>query len=86
MVLELSDGKVTVLLETEGTRPSRPPSKSEVTFNKYGDTYVLREIWDAEAQSGAVMVSSRAEKRHEKANGKATQQGVPATKSPKGKK
>ena len=80
-ILRLSNGKVSVLLETEGDRPSRPPSKTEVTFNKYGDTYVLHEIVDPEAQAGAVMLPLHAEKRHQKAHGTPTAHTVTASKT-----
>jgi hypothetical protein len=82
-ILELSNGKVSVLLDTEADRPARTPSKTEVTFNKYGNTYVLHEIVDPEAQGGAVILPSHAEKRHQKAHGTATPQAVPASKTPR---
>ena len=82
-VLELSNGKVSVLLDTEADRPSRMPSKTEVTFNKYGNTYILHEIVDPEAQGGAVVLPVRAEKRHQKAHGTPTAQAVPASKTSK---
>ena len=82
-VLELSNGKVSVLLDTEADRPSRMPSKTEVTFNKYGNTYVLHEIVDPEAQGGAIVVPARAEKRHQKAHGTPTAQTVPASRTSK---
>jgi hypothetical protein len=82
-VLELSNGKVSVLLDTEGDQPGRAPSKTEVTFNKYGNTYVLHEIVDPEAQGGAVILPSHAEKRHQKAHGTPTPQAVAASKTPK---
>jgi hypothetical protein len=82
-VLEISNGKVSVLLDTEGDQPATSPSKTEVTFNKYGDTYVLHEIFDAEAQGGAIVLPAHAEKRHQKAHGTPTAQAVPASKSSK---
>jgi hypothetical protein len=54
-----------------------------VTFNKYGNTYVLHEIVDPEAQGGAVILPSHAEKRHQKAHGTPTPQAVAASKTPK---
>jgi hypothetical protein len=83
MVLELTNGRVSVLLETNGESLERPPAKSEVRFNKYGDTYVLHEILDADAQTGAVIVPSRAEKRHQKGSGKPTQHSLATTKTAK---
>jgi hypothetical protein len=82
-ILELSNGRVSVLLATEGDRPSRMPSNAEVTFNKYGNTYVLHEIVDPAAEGGAVMLPSHAEKRHQKAHGTPTPQTVPASKTTK---
>jgi hypothetical protein len=54
-----------------------------VTFNKYGNTYVLHEIVDPEAQGGAVILPSHAEQRHQKAHGTPTPQAVAASKTPK---
>jgi hypothetical protein len=82
-VLELSNGKVSVLLDTQGDQPARAPSKTAVTFNKYGNTYVLHEILDPEAQGGAVMLPLHAEKRHQKTHGAPTPQVVAASKTPK---
>lgn len=82
-VLELSNGKVSVLLDTEGDQPARAPSKTEVTFNKYGNTYVLHEILDPEAQGGAIVLPSHAEKRHQKADSTPTPHAVQASKTPK---
>ena len=81
-VLELSNGKVSVLLETQADRPARMPSKTEVTFNKYGNAYVLHEIVDPEAQGGAVILPLHAEKRHQKAHGTPTPQAVVASRIP----
>ena len=82
-VLELSNGKVSVLLDTQADQPARTPSKTEVTFNKYGNTYVMHEIVDPAAQGGAVILPSHAEKRHQKAHGTPTPQAVPASKTAK---
>jgi hypothetical protein len=79
-VLQLSNGKVSVLLETEPDRPAATPSKLEVKFNKYGNTYVMHEILDPSAQRGAVILPLRAEKRHQKAEGPSTRHAVPASK------
>ena len=83
MLLELSNGKVTVLLDTVGDNTTPAPSKDEVTFNKYGDTYVLHAIRDAGSQGGAEMIPMRAEKRHEKAHGTPTQHKVGTTNTSK---
>jgi hypothetical protein len=80
-ILELSNGKVSVLLATEGDRPSRLPANGEVKFNRYGNTYVLHEIVDPEAEGGAVVLPSHAEKRHQKAHGTPTPRTVPASKT-----
>lgn len=82
-VLELSNGKVSVLLDTQADQPARTPSTTEVTFNKYGNTYVLHEILDPEAQGGAIMLPSHAEKRHQKTHGAPTPQAVAASRTPK---
>jgi hypothetical protein len=70
-----------VLLEVETATNPEPPKKSEVVFKKYGNNYVLSEIWEAGTPTGAAAVKSRVEQRHEKKNGPPTKQSVPTSKA-----
>jgi hypothetical protein len=57
--MEISNGHTAVLLLTERDVPKDPPKQDEVIFAKQGDTYVLREIWDASNVTGAEAVEPR---------------------------
>ena len=52
-LMEVSNGRTAALILTEPDSPKVPPRQDEVTFAKQGDTYVLREIWDASSATGA---------------------------------
>jgi hypothetical protein len=76
-VLELTNGKITtvVLVEPEAPNPNQAV-KDEVVFNKYGDEYVLNEIWDSADGTGARAERSLAETRHAKKHGAPTKESV----------
>ena len=59
-LMELSDGHHAVFIMTERDYPKVTPRQDEVTFDKHGDTYTLREVWDASALSGAEPVAPHA--------------------------
>ena len=52
-LLELRSGHSAVLMLTERDSPAAGPRQDEVIFAKQGDTYVLREVWDASTATGA---------------------------------
>jgi hypothetical protein len=60
-LMEISNGHTSVLLPTEKDSPKDPPRKDEVIFVKRGDTYELREIWDASSSVGAEAIPSHGE-------------------------
>jgi hypothetical protein len=81
-VMELSDGEVSAFFEVEGLSPTTSqPAKNEVVFNKYGDAYVLSEIWDADDDSGAKAVKSQTEQRHASRHPQSTKHRVPTTRA-----
>ena len=69
-LMQLTNGHTTVLLLTERDRPKAAPRQDEVIFAKRGDTYVLREIWDASTLTGAETIEfhSPHSSHHEKAH------------------
>jgi hypothetical protein len=82
-VLEISNGTTTTLLvvQPEELHPNQKV-KDEVVFRKYGDRYVLSDIWDASSGTGARAEMSAAERRHAaKHHGKPTKESVPSSKS-----
>jgi hypothetical protein len=65
-LLELTNGHSSVLMYTERDSPAAGPRQDEVIFAKRGDTYVLREVWDASTATGAEAIESHASHtRHE---------------------
>jgi hypothetical protein len=56
-LLEIRSGRSAVLLLTEKDTPAGGPRQDEVIFSKKGDTYVLREVWDASTATGAEAIA-----------------------------
>jgi hypothetical protein len=52
-----------VMFQTEAVAAMKIPSKSEVVFHRYGDTYFLSEVITAGEQTGRELSTSRAERR-----------------------
>jgi hypothetical protein len=50
--------------------------KDEVVFKKYGNQYVLSEIWDSADGTGARLAVSQSEQRHAKKEGTPTKESV----------
>ena len=62
-LMQLSDGHhAVVFVMTERDYPKVAPRQDEVTFAKHGDTYTLREVWDASALTGAETVAPHADR------------------------
>jgi hypothetical protein len=59
-LMRVSNGHTSVLLMTEKEFPKVAPREDEVIFVKHGDTYELREIWDASTSVGAEAIQSHA--------------------------
>ena len=47
---------------TEDSQARETPAKSEVVFKRYGDGYVLKDIWVEGSKSGAESVAAEAER------------------------
>jgi hypothetical protein len=81
-VLATPAGVPSVFVEVIGAKGKEKPSKSDIVFQKYGDKYLLKTIWDASSGSGVTIIATYAEKEHAK-SGAPTEHHVEAT--PKGK-
>ena len=44
-VLEVSGPHAAVFFNTESAQPRQAPSTTELVFNRYGDAYVLKNVW-----------------------------------------
>jgi hypothetical protein len=61
------------IIDSEGLR-----TKSEIIFNKYGNTLVLKQIWVSGSSTGYLVPTGHVEKKAAK-SGKATKQSVETT-------
>jgi hypothetical protein len=68
-MLLLAGGRTSVFFQTEDKDAQKAPSKTEVVFSKFGDKYVLKDIWVEGSTSGAESLAAEAE-RHMAKNGK----------------
>jgi hypothetical protein len=67
-----------VWVQAEPLDADSPRAKTEVIFNKYGDTMVLKQIWVQGQTSGYLLITGHAERKAAKA-GPPTKQSLPAT-------
>ncbi len=74
-------GEHGALLEVRAAQQKEKPSKGDIIFQRYGDTYVLKTLWDG--GSGVTLVETYAEKATKAKGGTPTEHPVTAT--PKGK-
>jgi hypothetical protein len=69
MQISSADGKLSALFDVESAQAKTTPEKSELIFNKYGDSYFLSEMFDEGNVDGSRLFASRDEKRASKENG-----------------
>jgi hypothetical protein len=64
-VMEISsvDGSISALFDVEAIQTSSVPAKTELIFNKYGNSYHLARLFDGGNADGSRVVASRYEKR-----------------------
>jgi hypothetical protein len=71
---------VSVYFEVSGTQAPKPEANTSVVFKRYGDHYVLKDIWVEGEQDGAEALTVRGEKHHMKEDPPPTEHRVKATK------
>ena len=71
-VFELTGAHESVLFETNNTRARETPKKSEVVFKRYGDGYVLKDIWLESSSEGYETLAAEGERHLTKQHGAAT--------------
>ena len=69
-MLVLTGGHVGVLFATDNIQTRQAPSKSEIVFTRFGDSYVLKDIWLDGSNTGAEARAAEAE-RHAAKHGDA---------------
>jgi hypothetical protein len=77
-VLELTGAHTSVFFDTENASARETPSKTEVVFKRYGDGYVLKNIWVGGETTGAEAVAVHGEGHVAKQHGQATEHHVAA--------
>jgi hypothetical protein len=79
-VLEIrnDDGRVAVLVDTNTVQPNQMPNKSQLVFDKVGDTYFLSQVFVDGDESGNQLIKSRMERRLASNGLKAEKQSVAA--------
>ena len=65
MEIRSANGHTAVAFETEGAQPRQAPNKTELVFDKVGDTYFLSEVLVSGDDTGARLKKSRMEERLE---------------------
>jgi hypothetical protein len=70
-VMQISsvDGKLSALFDVESAQARTTPDKSELIFNRYGDSYFLSEMFDEGNADGSRLFISRTEKKASKEGG-----------------
>jgi hypothetical protein len=66
------------LFEVEASSVNKPLSQSEVVFQRYGQGYVLKSIWEEGSNEGVQAVMTEAERHHVKDGGVPTEHHVRA--------
>ena len=65
MEIRSANGHTAVAFETEGMQPRQAPNKTELVFDKVGDTYFLSEVLVSGDDTGARLPKTRMEERLE---------------------
>jgi hypothetical protein len=76
--LELTGAHGSVLFQTESAEAPKAPSKTEVVFKRYGDGYVLKDIWVEGSHTGAKTIPGEGEKHVTKQRASGGEQRVAA--------
>jgi hypothetical protein len=61
-ILLLTGNRIGVLFLTENVDARQMPEKSEIVFKRFGDGYVLKDVWMAGSSTGAEAVAAEAER------------------------
>ena len=79
-ILELTGAHASVFFEVQAAAAPSTAKKTEVVFKRYGDGYVLKDIWLEGTTDGAEAVAVHREQKAAKRHGSATEHRVAATK------
>jgi hypothetical protein len=77
----LTGAHTSVFFQTQSRDARQTPPKTEVVFNRYGDKYVLKDIWVQGETSGAETIAAEGERHLSKLSGSKSEQRVAARKT-----
>jgi hypothetical protein len=80
-ILELTGAHTAVLFQTKNAEAREMPSKTEVVFKRYGNGYVLKDIWVEGSTQGAETMEVESERHVAKAPGAKAEQRVAGRKN-----
>jgi hypothetical protein len=78
-IFELGGKNTAVLFQVASIEAHQTPSATELVFSRYGDRYVLKNIWVAGSDSGEETMAAEGERHAAKAGAK-SEQRVPGRK------
>jgi hypothetical protein len=79
-MFELTGPHGSVLFQTQNTEARKTPAKTEVVFKRYGDGYVLKDIWLEGSNPGAEAIVVEGERHLAKRHATASEERVAARK------
>jgi hypothetical protein len=79
-ILTLTGPDTGVFFQVRGIRAPKDASKTEVVFRRYGQGYVLHDVWMAGTATGSEAMVTEAEKHHAKRGGPTGEERVEAHK------
>ncbi len=82
-MFELTGAHGSVLFQAQNTEARETPAKSEIVFKRYGDKYVLKNIWEAGSMDGAEAIVVEGERHLAKNQGSPTEEHVATHKKAK---
>jgi hypothetical protein len=83
-ILELMGKDTAALFQIQTAQARETPSKTELVFSRYGNSYVLKSIWIEGSNDGAETMPVEGERHVAKHPGEKADQRVAATKRSKG--
>jgi hypothetical protein len=79
-ILELQGRGTTVFFQAQNTVAPKASDHTEVVFKRYGDGYILKDIWIAGSDTGVESIAAEGERHAAKKYSSASDERVPARK------
>jgi hypothetical protein len=77
-ILELTGKNGSVLFQVDLTQARETPSKTELVFSRFGNSYVLKDIWVEGSDTGVETMPVEGERHAAKASGAKSEQRIAA--------